>query len=635
MPPKSKASEPLAEAAPSLRPLGSLSLESAFLLLRGDPLTPVFPPPPNVTKPRDDTEPGTLWSYVVPERIPGPAKLVAVNREALEALAIDWSEAPSQDSPFTGIMTGQRIADGSTPFAQRYGGNQFGHFSVLGDGRVLTLGEVDVDGKGQRSELQLKGIGQTPYSRRGDGYASLTGCVREWIFSEVLYKLNIPVARTLSVYLTGKTIKRDHGPEPGAILSRAAPTFVRFGTIELLKFESRLQELKALVDFVAERHFRAELDDVSGWVSGTNKYGRILLKIAELNADMVAAWQAYFFCHGTINTDNLSVLGLTMDLSGPSGFADAADPFWTPNLSDPGGMYAFSEQPDAVRNGLRSLASCLSHLVVDRTGISPVERISTHFDLRFKKRYLELMRSRLGLFTQRSGDSELVDKLVTLLEDCRADPQIFFRQLCLFRAYIPPIRNSNLPEIPNYAEMLVRWHVSRADRRRRSPPDPEGIRKRTKEWFDAYTARVFRECEAWESLIEIERKRQEHMRRANPKYLPKGWVLDEVVASVESWAANALHKPDDDVEGLSGVMARLEVVTRHLRSGRMDVGGDKEEGCRELERAVRVLVGDMFGAFSEQLGHGGWREGEKELGQRWSGEVEDSKKVNMLCNCSS
>jgi hypothetical protein len=125
------------------------------------------------------------------------------------------------------------------------------------------------------------------------------------------------------------------------------------------------------------------------------------------------------------------------------------------------------------------------------------------------------------------------------------------------------------------------------------------------------------------------------MRTSNPKYLPKSWILDEIVASVEKWADGVLNKVDDDVEGLGGAMDRLETVMRHLRSGRMDAGGDKEEGCRDLEKAVRVLVGDMFGAYSEQLGHGGWQEGEKELGIRWSGEAPEKKKINMVCTCSS
>lgn len=224
-----------------------------------------------------------------------------------------------------------------------------------------------------------------------------------------------------------------------------------------------------------------------------------------------------FLFLGTINTDNLSLLGLTMDLSGPSAFMDAADPFWTPNASDPGGMYCFEQQPDSVRNGLRSFAQCLSHLVVDRTGVNPVERTSSHFDLIYKKRYLQLMRGRLGLERERAGDSELIDTLVKLLEggkrirgfnpsrqltkpfstDSRADPQVFFRQLCLFRTYIPPIRNSNLPEVPDYGELLAKWHVERADRRSKTPPDPDAIRKRTKVWLEVYTARVFRESEAW------------------------------------------------------------------------------------------------------------------------------------------
>ena len=235
----------------------------------------------------------------MPEQLSGPPKLVAANHDALESLRIEWGDAASSDSPFAAIFTGQTFAKGSKPYAQRYGGNQFGHFTTLGDGRVVSLGELAVDEEGaERVELQLKGIGLTPYSRRGDGYASLTGCVREWIFSEVLYALGIPVARTLSMYLTSKPVQRDHGPEPGAVISRAAGSFVRFGTFELLAAENQAETLKALIDFVAERHFRPELNDVAGWTSGTNKYGRILLKVAELNAEMAAGWQASFFCHG-------------------------------------------------------------------------------------------------------------------------------------------------------------------------------------------------------------------------------------------------------------------------------------------------------------------------------------------------
>ncbi|KAI9013600.1 hypothetical protein DFJ74DRAFT_636082 [Hyaloraphidium curvatum] len=527
------------------------------------------------------------------------------------------------------MMTGQSLPRGAKPFAMRYGGTQFGHYAgQLGDGRVVTLGELEVPELGGKVELQIKGAGVTPFSRRGDGYASLRGCVREWLFSEVLHALGIPVARTLSIYLTGRQVQRDRGPEPGAILSRAAPSFVRFGTFELLAAENQLEALKALADYVAERHFRPCLDDVAGWAKGTNKYGRILLDVAERNAAMVAAWQAYGFCHGTINTDNLSVLGLTMDLSGPSAFMDAFDPNWTPNLSDPGGLYAFDQQPDAVREGIRTLARSLAHLVADRTGADPVERTAAHFDACFRRRYLELMRARLGLAREREGDGELTDSLVGLLAEAKADAHVFFRQLCKWRAYIPPIRGSNLPEVPDFPGMLAKWHAERGGRRGGPGEDAEGVRKRASEWFERYTARVFRESEAWDSLIELDRKRQARMRAANPRLVPRGWIADEIAREVEAWAAAG--DAEDGVEGLGGAMGRLEAITVHLRAGRRE-----SEGCAALGRAVRVLVGDLWGGLSEELGNGGLRDGEeRDRARRWAREPE-GKRANMLCTCSS
>jgi uncharacterized protein YdiU (UPF0061 family) len=310
---------------------------------------------------------GALYSQVTPTPVAAP-RVVAWSREMAHMLGL--TEADMGSAEFAQVLGGNSLLEGMQPYAANYGGHQFGVWAdQLGDGRAISLGEA-IGADGKRWELQLKGAGRTPYSRGADGRAVLRSSIREFLCSEAMHHLGVPTTRALSLVVTGDAVVRDMfydghpQEEPGAIVCRVAPSFIRFGNFELPAARGDLALLRQLVDFTIARDF----PELQG--SGESLYAEWFGQVCERTAVMVAHWMRVGFVHGVMNTDNMSILGLTIDY-GPYGWIDNFDPEWTPNTTDAGRRrYRFGQQPNVAWWNLSRLAMALAPLFA---GVEPLQ----------------------------------------------------------------------------------------------------------------------------------------------------------------------------------------------------------------------------------------------------------------------
>lgn len=362
------------------------------------------------------------YSYVAPKKTAAP-QLVSVAKEVAQLLGISESEWGSKE--FLNIITGNELLKGSKPYAMCYGGHQFGHWAgQLGDGRAINLAEVEHDG--QRWALQLKGAGPTPYSRTADGLAVLRSSVREYLCSEAMYHLGVPTTRALSLSLSGDEVLRDmmyngnSAYEKGAIVCRVAPSFIRFGSFEILASRKDETTLKSLLDYTIQ-NFYAELGEPS---KGT--YIAFFKELVQRTMDMVLHWQRVGFVHGVMNTDNFSILGLTIDY-GPYGWLEGYDPDWTPNTTDrQNKRYRFGNQVNVAYWNLFQLANALMPIIQDA---APLEAILQDSQKEFGPAYFQMMRQKLGLVKDLPEDVELITILFEKLSLSETDMTIFFRNL--------------------------------------------------------------------------------------------------------------------------------------------------------------------------------------------------------------
>jgi uncharacterized protein YdiU (UPF0061 family) len=336
------------------------------------------------------------------------------------------AHAPAFAEFFSGNTTRDWPAE-ALPYASVYSGHQFGVWAgQLGDGRALGLGEIERDGA--RYELQLKGAGRTPYSRMGDGRAVLRSSIREYLCSEAMHHLGIPTTRALCVIGSDQSVRREE-METAAVVTRVAPSFVRFGHFEHFYSNDRLDALKALADHVIERfhpHCK-EADD---------PYLALLGEAVRSTADLLAQWQAVGFCHGVMNTDNMSILGLTIDY-GPFGFMDGFDANTICNHSDSQGRYAYRMQPQIAHWNLFCLAQGLLPLfgaqhdesVRGEAAVKDAQRVLEGYKERFAPALERSMRAKLGLHAKRAGDDALADRLFDVMQANRADFTLTFRNL--------------------------------------------------------------------------------------------------------------------------------------------------------------------------------------------------------------
>lgn len=372
---------------------------------------------------------GAIYSRVTPKAVKNP-QLVAGAKEV--AALLDLPESIFTQTEFAQVFGGNQILPGMEPHACCYGGHQFGNWAgQLGDGRAINLGEVR-NQKGEHWTLQLKGAGPTPYSRTADGLAVLRSSVREFLCSEAMFHLGVPTTRALSLVSTGEWVRRDMfydgNPqlEPGAVVCRVAPSFTRFGNFEIYSARGEIDLLKQLADFTIRADFAYLLGDKSAEIS-VDTYIQWFNAICISTAQLIAHWMRVGFVHGVMNTDNMSILGLTIDY-GPYGWLEGYDPDWTPNTTDAQGRrYRYINQPRVALWNLAQLANALYPLV---NSIEPLQQALEKYRVEYERCAQRDMANKLGLSQFDSGqDTQLTEQLQKVLQAAEIDMTIFYRLL--------------------------------------------------------------------------------------------------------------------------------------------------------------------------------------------------------------
>jgi serine/tyrosine/threonine adenylyltransferase len=359
-----------------------------------------------------------FYAKLHPTPFSEPPHLISFNAPAAKLIDLDPDEAKRPE--FAAVFGGSMLIPGMEPLAMLYSGHQFGvYVPQLGDGRAILLGEARND-RGEKWDLHLKGAGLTPFSREGDGRAVLRSTIREYLCSEAMHGLGIPTTRALCIVGSNHKVYREQ-VETGAMLVRMAPSHVRFGTFEIFYYRKQHEHLKVLADYVIESHYPHLRE-------GEEKYARFFAEVVERTAKLIAQWQAVGWSHGVMNTDNMSIHGITLDY-GPFGFIDDYDPGFICNHSDHNGRYAFNQQPYI---GLWNL-SCLAQALLP---LAPKEDLKAALD-RYtplcEGRYMELMRAKFGLIETKEEDASLIQDLLALMQLHHVDYTNFFRALGLFQ----------------------------------------------------------------------------------------------------------------------------------------------------------------------------------------------------------
>ena len=433
------------------------------------------------------------FSYVHPKRTSNP-EVLHISPEMLENLGL--TQKDSQSEEFLKIFTGNAILPKTKPYAMCYGGHQFGNWAgQLGDGRAINLFEVVHDKK--RWALQLKGAGATPYSRTADGLAVLRSSIREYLCSEAMHHLGVPTTRALSLALSGDQVLRDvmynGNPEyeKGAIVCRVAPSFLRFGNYEILASRKDFSTLKILVDYTI-KHFFNHLGEPS-----KKTYLAFFSEVSQRTLDMIIHWQRVGFVHGVMNTDNMSILGLTIDY-GPYGWLEGFDYGWTPNTTDrQHKRYRYGNQPNIGLWNLYKLANALYPLIEETDGL---EAILDEYKTGFEVKSLEMMRSKLGLLVKDDSDAALIKDLENNLLLTETDMTIFFRKLSDF---------NNEKASEGIEVVKDAFYISEEI--------TEDIQQKWNTWFEKYAERLSRE-----EIVSEERK--EKMNLVNPKYVLRNYM---------------------------------------------------------------------------------------------------------------
>jgi serine/tyrosine/threonine adenylyltransferase len=450
---------------------------------------------------------GACYSRVVPTTVATP-HLIAYARGVAEQL--DIAPAVCDSAEFVQVFAGNKLLDGMDPIAMCYGGHQFGHWAgQLGDGRAIILGET-VNRAGQRLALQLKGAGPTPYSRGADGLAVLRSSIREFLCSEAMHHLGVPTTRALCVLGTGESVVRDMfydghpRPEPGAIVCRVAPSFTRFGNFEILAARKDIELLRKLVDYTIATDF-PHLGAPS-----KETYVRWFRDVGLRTATMVAHWMRVGFVHGVMNTDNMSILGLTIDY-GPYGWLEDYDPDWTPNTTDAEHRrYRFGAQPQVALWNLIQLGNALIPLVEEA---EPLEQVLADYGKHFDAQWQQMMAEKLGFakFTTPSH-GELIQELLAVLQHVETDMTIFFRHLAVLDT------KSDATDEALLAPFVAAYY------RPESLTDTQ--RQRTLQWLRQYAAQIRAEDEP-------DQQRRTRMQRVNPKYVLRNYLAQMAIDRAE------------------------------------------------------------------------------------------------------
>lgn len=362
--------------------------------------------------------PKDFFAEQLPVKVSNP-KLILLNEPLLKTLGLD-KEALSPES-WSNIFSGNELPEKAYPIAEAYAGHQFGHFALLGDGRAVLLGE-HINPDGDHFDIQFKGSGQTPFSRRGDGRAALGPMLREFIISEAMCALKIPTTRSLAVVTTGESVMRDEAL-PGAILTRVAKSHIRVGTFQFASTLNDINKLKALADYTIDRHYpECKAKD--------NPYLAFLNAVIERQALLISQWMHVGFIHGVMNTDNMSISGETIDY-GPCAFMDRYHPETVFSSIDRQGRYAYSNQPPIAQWNLARFAETLIPLIDQNTdkSIELASKSINDFSGQFQTAWLKGMRQKLGLFNEEASDILLINELLVLMQKNKADYTLTFRHL--------------------------------------------------------------------------------------------------------------------------------------------------------------------------------------------------------------
>ncbi|GLT24475.1 UPF0061 protein [Zoogloea oryzae] len=435
--------------------------------------------------------PDAFYTRLPPTPLPDPY-LVAASPAAAALIQLDPAEFTRPE--FAQIFAGNQLLPGSEPLAAVYSGHQFGMWAgQLGDGRAHLLGEVA--GAGSGWEIQLKGAGQTPYSRFADGRAVLRSSIREFLCSEAMAALGIPTTRALCVVGSNKPVRRET-IETAAVVTRLAPSFIRFGSFEHWAARKHTDELRQLADYVIDR-FRPECRDAA------NPYAALLADVARRTASLMAQWQTVGFMHGVMNTDNMSILGLTLDY-GPFGFMDTFDAGHICNHSDDHGRYSYRAQPQIGHWNLYALGHALSSLVGERADVQAA--IEDNYTATFEATFMARVRAKLGLADALPGDEDFVGETFGVLQRLRIDFTQFFRLL------------SSLPAEVNEAERAATDAPLR---------DIVIDRFALDAWIDLWRARLKAEGRP-------DAERQAAMRAVNPKYVLRNWIAESAIRAAQA-----------------------------------------------------------------------------------------------------
>ena len=451
------------------------------------------------------------YSRVLPTKVTQP-QLLAYAWEVAEQLGLHRSVCETDE--FAQVFAGNRLLTDMDPYATCYGGHQFGNWAgQLGDGRAINLGEI-VNRHGQRWVLQLKGAGLTPYSRTADGLAVLRSSVREFLCSEAMYHLGVPTTRALSLVLTGEQVVRDMfydghpKAEPGAIVCRVAPSFTRFGSFQIFAARGEIDVLRQLTDYTIRTDF-AHLGEPA-----PQTYIAWFAEVCRRTAEMMVHWMRVGFVHGVMNTDNMSILGLTIDY-GPYGWLEDYNPDWTPNTTDAGGRrYRFGYQPQIALWNLVQLANAIYPLIEQ---VEPLQQALTAYSEHYEQGRQSMMAQKLGLNAfDRETDDELSTELLAVLQMVETDMTLFYRKLAMIDVDVEPLDEVSDKDL--MAPLMEAYYV------------PEQLtdehRARIGRWIRGYIRRVRKDGTA-------NARRRRRMSTVNPKYVLRNYLAQLAIDKAE------------------------------------------------------------------------------------------------------
>lgn len=446
------------------------------------------------------------FSYVRPVKPQNPS-IIHVSDEMADALGFSLDDINS--TSFLNIFSGNEVLKNSQPYSMCYGGHQFGNWAgQLGDGRAINLAEVEYDGRAWA--LQLKGAGETPYSRSADGLAVLRSSIREHLCSEAMHHLGVPTTRSLSLMLSGNEVLRDvmyngnAAYEKGAIVCRVAPSFIRFGSFEIFTSRNDIDALRKLTDFTI-KHFFPQIE-----LGSASSYIKFFQQVVNRTLEMIIHWQRVGFVHGVMNTDNMSILGLTIDY-GPYGWLEGYDPNWTPNTTDSEmRRYRFGQQPNVALWNLMRLANALFPLASE---VEQFQEVLNQFQSTYPAAYLKMMCEKLGLEHNPSSKGSLIAELEEVLQLTETDMTIFFRNLANFK------KDVDLSEGNDFIKIIEKAFY-------KSTEVDGTTLSRWKNWFILYQNHLTQE-----SISDEERKAKMH--NVNPKYVLRNYMAQLAIDAAD------------------------------------------------------------------------------------------------------